>query len=253
MRHIDDLLNIMRQLRDPQSGCPWDLEQTFDTIAPYTVEEAYEVAEAIELNDLHGLRDELGDLLLQVVFHAQMASELNEFEFADVVEAICQKMTRRHPHVFGDGEAATRDDVRKTWQQIKREERGKQGVLAGVPRALPALKRAQKLGSRAAGVGFDWPDETGALAKLEEELGELKAAMDSGRAADVEEEMGDLLFSITNLCRHRGIDAEAALGQATAKFIRRFEHVEQRLQEADGDLNLEDMESAWEQAKASES
>ncbi|MFK8028989.1 MAG: nucleoside triphosphate pyrophosphohydrolase [Gammaproteobacteria bacterium] len=255
MHDIRVLLDIMRTLRDPDSGCPWDVEQTFATIAPYTVEEAYEVVEAIEQNDMAGLKDELGDLLLQVVFHAQMAKEQSLFEFGDVVEAICEKMTRRHPHVFAQhDQEVTKDDVRQTWQEIKQQERGDHtSVLSGVPRALPALKRAQKLGSRASGAGFDWPDITGAVSKVEEELGELKDAIEENDPSHVEEEMGDLLFSLVNVCRHSGIDAEAALGKASAKFIRRFESVESAMNASSSPLELDDLEEAWQQAKRKES
>ncbi len=254
MRDIKSLLTIMQTLRDPENGCPWDVEQTFETIAPYTLEEAYEVADAIEQKNMVGLKDELGDLLLQVVFHAQMASEQSLFDFGDVVEAICDKMTRRHPHVFEtQNSSLTKDEVRKTWQEIKQEERGSsQSVLDGVPRALPALKRAQKLGSRASSIGFDWPDSKGALSKVGEELDELEGALSRGVASDIEEEMGDVLFSLVNVCRHAGIDAEAALGKSSAKFTRRFGVVEEVIAAADTPPDLDVMEAAWERAKLQE-
>lgn len=254
MRNIQTLLDIMQTLRNPQSGCPWDIEQTFATIAPYTLEEAYEVVDAIEQNDMAGLREELGDLLLQVVFHAQMAKEQGDFEFADVVEAICSKMMRRHPHVFGDDDrVVTKADVRRTWQKIKQQEsETKRSVLDGIPRALPALKRAQKMGSRAASLGFDWPDPRGAMAKVDEELAEFRAATESGCPGQIEAEMGDLLFSLVNVCRHHGIDAEAALDGTVAKFRRRFAAVEQAIESAEDALGLEAMETIWQNAKSAE-
>ena len=255
MRDIQSLLDIMRTLRDPENGCPWDVEQTFETIAPYTLEEAYEVVDAIEQNDLEGLRDELGDLLLQVVFHAQMASEQSLFDFADVVESICKKMTRRHPHVFGETEGdVTKEDVRRTWQQIKQQEKQTpSSVLDGVPRALPALKRAQKFGSRAASIGFDWPHGDGALAKVDEELAELKEAIHSGSKDHAEDELGDVLFSLVNVCRHQGIDAEAALGKTVSKFRRRFASVEEAINDSESPLDLDEMEAVWQAAKGHQS
>ena len=222
------LLQLMARLRDPQHGCPWDREQTFASIAPYTIEEAYEVADAIERDDREQLRDELGDLLFQVVFHAHMAQERGWFDFAAVASGIRDKLVRRHPHLFAGATLAAEDLVR-VWEEQKAQERAARGdrgdsaVLGGVPRALPALLRAAKLGRRAARVGFDWPDASAVRAKVVEELGELDAA--SGAAAQ-EEELGDLLFAVVNLSRHLQLDAEQALRRANDKFERRFEHME---------------------------
>ena len=257
---IAELLAIMRRLRDPNGGCPWDLEQTFGTIAPYTIEEAYEVATAIELKDYAGLKDELGDLLLQVVFHAQMASEEGLFAFPDVVRAICDKMIRRHPHVFGTADAGSAGAVRANWEDIKRQERaGKPakpaGLLDDVPHALPALMRAIKLQNRAAEVGFDWPNATHVTDKIAEETRELAEAAASGTASKIAEEFGDLLFAMANLARHLKIDPEASLRAANAKFVRRFRVIEaglaaqgQTLEEA----TLEEMEALWVAAKLAE-
>jgi len=255
------LLDIMRRLRDPQLGCPWDVEQTFATIAPYTIEEAYEVADAIERGDLTDLRDELGDLLLQVVFHARMAEEIGAFAFGDVVDGICDKLLRRHPHVFGDGRADTPAAVRVAWEDIKNDERQsknghKTGVLDEVPLALPALSRAVKLQERAARVGFDWPDRSHVLDKLNEEMLELSSAVaDGGDTGDVAEELGDLLFVYANLARHLKIDPEAALRAANEKFVRRFRRIEE-LMAASGrtpeDSSLAEMDRLWDRAKAEE-
>ena len=228
---LEKLLALMAHLRDPQHGCPWDLEQTFATIAPFTIEEAYEVADAIEGGDREQLRDELGDLLFQVVFHARMAQERGWFGFADIAGSIHEKLVRRHPHVFAGAQLAAQDLPRE-WEAQKARERaqtagtraGEQGALAGVPRALPALTRAAKLGRRAARVGFDWPDARGVRDKVAEELAELDAAPGSEAAT---EELGDLLFAVVNLSRHLGIDAEAALRAANTKFERRFRRMEQ--------------------------
>jgi len=249
----------MARLRDPDGGCPWDLEQTFATIAPYTVEEAYEVADAIERGDLGELKDELGDLLLQVVFHARMAQEQGEFAFADVAQAICDKMIRRHPHVFG--EAPARDSAEQTvaWEAIKAQERGAKGgggsLLDDVPVALPGLTRAVKLTKRAARVGFDWPDTAQVLAKLREELAELEAEIDAGDQVKAREELGDLLFVCANLARKLEVEPEDALRSANAKFARRFAFIEERLA-ADGrapaDSSLEEMDALWDAAKAAE-
>jgi len=230
---IDRLLEIMSRLRDPASGCPWDLQQDFQSIAPHTIEEAYEVTDAIERADLPALRDELGDLLFQVAFHAELAKERGAFGFDEVVEAICDKLMRRHPHVFSDLVVADADEQSRVWENIKREERaaaGKgDGALADVPRALPALARALKLGARAAKAGFDWPDAAGPRAKIDEELVELDraaAATDSDRR---EAEVGDLLFSIVNLARHLDVDPESVLRRANDRFARRYGHLEQAL------------------------
>lgn len=263
--HLDALLRVMARLRDPISGCPWDVKQSFDTIAPYTIEEAYEVADAIARNDLDGLKDELGDLLLQVVYHAQMASEVDRFDFADVVDAITRKMIRRHPHVFEDPSRREEFMTTDLWDRIKADEKAERGHandgsrLADVPVALPALTRAMKLQKRAAKVGFDWPSLTPVLAKAEEEMAELKAAIASEDAEaskkHIAEEFGDLLFVMANVARHLGVDPEAALRAANEKFVRRFRSIEAALA-ADGrrpeDSTLEEMDQLWDEAKAAE-
>jgi ATP diphosphatase len=259
-QQIERLLGIMAKLRDPEGGCPWDLEQSFETIAPYTIEEAYEVADAIERRDMAALKDELGDLLFQVVYHARMAEEDGEFTFPDVAKAISDKMIRRHPHVFGEVSIADADAQTKAWEVQKAEERSNAGnasVLAGVARGLPALLRAYKLQARAARVGFDWPDAQGALDKLHEELGELAAEMDAGETAEpsdaLAEELGDVLFSAVNLARKLGIEPEDALRRGNRKFERRFGHIERRLAEdgrAPEETSLEEMEALWQEAKA---
>lgn len=252
------LLEIMAKLRAPEGGCPWDLEQDFATIAPYTIEEAYEVAEAIAKGDMTGLREELGDLLLQVVFHSQMANEEKLFSFEDVAAAINDKMIRRHPHVFGDADIKNADAQTANWETIKAAERGKKEktrVLDDVPAALPALMRAQKLQGRAARVGFDWPDVTGVMAKVREELEEAQEAMDANDAEHTAEEIGDLLFAVVNLARFTGVDAEDALRRANAKFTRRFEAVEDGVK-ARGKpwdaTTLDEMEALWVAAKDAE-
>jgi len=258
MTAVNKLLKIMKALRDPQSGCPWDLEQDFRSIYPYTIEEAYEVADAIDREHWPDLKDELGDLLLQVVFHAQMADERGLFSFGDVVDSICDKMTRRHPHVFGDESVNTAAAQSRAWAGHKENERadaGKRGVLDGVARSLPALMRAEKLGKRAAGVGFDWPDPQGVRAKVDEELAELDEAREQGSRAAIGEEMGDLLFAMANLARHVGIDPEDALRAGNDKFERRFQAMEKQLTESGdewSDLSLEDMEARWQRVKRSE-
>lgn len=241
------IVAIMARLRDPVHGCEWDRVQTFATIAPYTIEEAYEVADAIARNDMADLKDELGDLLLQVVFHSRIAEEAGLFDLSDVVDAISDKMERRHPHIFGDAEVGGHH----LWEQVKAAERrakpGQSGALAGVALGLPALARAEKLQKRAARVGFDWPDAAGPRAKIDEELAEAAAATSD---AERHEEVGDLLFSVVNWARHLGVDAEAALRDANAKFERRFATMES----ADAnfsDRSLEEMEVAWAQAKTS--
>ncbi len=229
MDSIEKLLEVMSRLRDPQTGCPWDLAQSFRSIAPYTIEEAYEVADAIARDDIEDLKDELGDLLFQVVFYSQMANEQGQFDFDEVAAGIAEKMVRRHPHVFGDAEASTAPEIEGSWEAIKERERAEQddgSALAGVARALPALKRAQKLGKRAGRVGFDWPDRQGVRAKIEEELDELEQAVGVRDAAGIEEEMGDLLFAVVNLARHLEIDPEQSLGGANRKFERRFRDME---------------------------
>ncbi len=252
------LLDIMQALRDPAAGCPWDREQRFETIAPYTIEEAYEVADAIARRDFAGLPDELGDLLFQVVYHARMAQEAGLFGFAEVARAIADKMVRRHPHVFG--EAAARDAAAQStaWEEQKRAERAERaqtGTLAGVPTALPALTRALKLTARAARVGFDWPDAPAVLDKLEEEAAELRVELADADPARLADEVGDLLFVAANLARKLGLDPEACLRQGNAKFTRRFEGVEKKLAaegKSPADATLEEMEAAWQGVKAEE-
>ena len=252
---MDRLLQIMNRLRDPQRGCPWDLQQNFSTIAPYTIEEAYEVADAIERNHMGELCDELGDLLFQVVFHARMAQEAGQFAFDDVVAAICDKLERRHPHIFGTAERASPESTATAWEEHKRRERAAsgKGVLDGVPKSLPALTRAEKLGKRAAHVGFEWPDAAGALDKLEEELGELRReVVDGGDPAALQSEIGDVLFSVVNLCRYLRVDPEAALRSSNAKFERRFAYIEQELAKsgsAPHQATLEQMDGLWERSK----
>jgi ATP diphosphatase len=252
------LLDIMAALRDRATGCPWDKEQTFDTIAPYTIEEAYEVADAIARRDFAALPDELGDLLFQVVYHAQMADEASRFGFADVAAAIADKMVRRHPHVFG--EAAARDAAAQThaWEEQKRAERAARaevGTLAGIPLGLPALTRAEKLAKRAARVGFDWPDADAVLDKLDEEIAEVRAELADADPARLADEVGDLLFVVVNLARKLNLDPEACLRGANLKFARRFGAVEAALA-AEGrtpaEATLADMEAAWQAVKASE-
>jgi MazG family protein len=253
---IERLLAIMTRLRDPARGCPWDRAQDFRTIAPHTLEEAYEVADAIEQGDLDRLRDELGDLLFQVAFHAELARERGVFDFAGVVDAICDKLTRRHPHVFGDAVVADAAGQTVAWERIKREERaarGDAGALADVPLALPALARARKLGARAAQAGFDWPDAAGPRAKIGEELAELDASIESGDLAAREAEMGDVLFSVVNLARHLGLDPETALRRANERFARRYRHLEselERLGQSSDDASPELLDRLWAAAKA---
>lgn len=259
---IDQLIAIMARLRDPEDGCPWDLEQTFRTILPYTLEEAYEVAEAIEREDMAALRDELGDLLLQVVFHARMAEEGGHFAFADVVEAICDKLIRRHPHVFGTVELADSAAILTHWEQIKAAERAgseagePSGILAGVARTLPALVRAEKLQHRAARVGFDWDEVSSVFDKVEEELAECRATLaEHSDPTERVHEIGDLLFSCVNLARHMGVDAEQALRAANQRFEQRFAQVERGLRDQGLEPSLEtreEMERQWTLAKAAE-
>jgi ATP diphosphatase len=255
MSNINKLLEVMRDLRDPKNGCPWDVEQDFASIAPYTVEEAYEVADAIERNNMDDLRDELGDLLLQVVFHSRMAEEAGLFDFEDVAGGISEKMLRRHPHVFGSDEERADGKQDGSWEQIKEDERSESNddsALAGVAKSLPALKRAEKLGKRASRVGFDWPDRRGVHEKIQEELGELEEAVGSRDPDDIEEEFGDLLFAVVNLARHLSIDPEKALTGANYKFERRFRNMEDNI--ADGgkrfrDQNLASLDQYWRSAK----
>ncbi|RXR04346.1 nucleoside triphosphate pyrophosphohydrolase [Pseudoxanthomonas composti] len=263
-QQIDRLLRIMARLRDPQGGCPWDLQQDFASIAPYTVEEAYEVADAIDRNDLHDLKDELGDLLLQVVFHAQMAAEQGAFAFGEVVESICDKMERRHPHVFGDLAGADAAQVGANWDAIKARERADKGqtdtsALAGIARGLPEWQRALKLQKRAARVGFDWPGPLPVLDKLREEADEVQAelALPPGpdRQQRLEDEIGDVLFVAANLARKSGVDVGTALRRANLKFERRFRAMEV-LAAGQGqplaDLSLEEQERCWQRVKQAE-
>jgi ATP diphosphatase len=254
-RDIARLIEIMARLRTPETGCPWDLKQTFATIAPYTIEEAYEVADAIARGNMDDLKDELGDLLLQVVFHARMAEEAGDFAFEDVVLAITEKLVRRHPHVFGSAGNLSPDQVKSLWEKIKAEERkdkpAGESVLDGVPVALPALTRAEKIQKRAAQVGFDWPDVDGVLDKIEEEISELKAAK---TRIDSEEEIGDLFFSLVNYARRSNIDPELALRNATLKFERRFRGVERRARDAGSTVeqtSLDELERFWQMEKSS--
>lgn len=267
---LDRLLAIMARLRDPQEGCPWDVEQSFASIAPHTIEEAYEVADAIARGDLPALEEELGDLLLQVVFHARMAEEQGAFAFADVAQAICDKLVRRHPHVFGEARIDSAEAQTAAWESHKAAERAAKaenddadakapaGALTGIALALPALVRAAKLQSRAARVGFDWPDAASALPKVGEELAELEAEMQNpgGAARDrLEDELGDLLFAVVNVARKLKVDPEAALRRANGKFERRFAAIESRLRaqgrSTDG-ATLAELDRLWDQVKASE-
>ncbi|MCZ6561040.1 MAG: nucleoside triphosphate pyrophosphohydrolase [Gammaproteobacteria bacterium] len=255
MSHLDKLLEVMAQLRNPNTGCPWDLEQDFASIAPHTIEEAYEVADAIANGDMEELRNELGDLLFQVVFHAHLAKENGDFDFGDVAQAITGKLIRRHPHVFADAESRDSAEQTRQWEVGKAEERknkGQHSVLAGIPLALPALSRAQKLAKRAAGAGFDWPDRHGPRQKIDEELAELDAELDAGLAKRQSEEIGDVLFSVVNLARHLNIDAETALREANQRFAARFLGMEDDLRDSGHDfskLDLGELERAWQKAK----
>ena len=264
-RDINRLIEIMAALRTPGSGCPWDLEQTYETIAPYTLEEAYEVAEAIAQGDLEHLKDELGDLLLQVVFHARMAEEEGRFDFGNVVEAITTKMIRRHPHVFADAEGRTAEHVKGMWERIKAQEKAEAkaergvepaaGALAGVPVALPALTRALKLQNKASGVGFDWNDPRAVLAKIREEADEIEAEIEAGNKAAAGAEVGDLLFAVVNLARHFDADPEGVLRGTNVKFERRFAAIEKALAargKTPTELTLAEMDALWDAAKEAE-
>jgi ATP diphosphatase len=260
-RDIARLIEIMAALRTPSTGCPWDLEQTFRTIAPYTIEEAYEVADAIARGDIAALKDELGDLLLQVAFHARMAEEQGAFDFGDVVETVTAKLVRRHPHVFADAEGRTAKAVKGLWERIKAEEKSEQGeaeprgALAGVPVPLPALTRALKLQDKAGRVGFDWSEPRSVLAKIREEADEIEAELDRPAKAEAAAEVGDLLFAVVNLARHLGADPEDVLRQTNLKFERRFAAIERALAargKTPKDSSLAEMEALWDEAKAAE-
>lgn len=260
MQNINRLLEIMSALRHPQTGCPWDTKQTFATIVPYTLEEAYEVADTIERGDMRELKDELGDLLFQVVFYAQMAQEQGLFEFADVVDAINDKLVRRHPHVFADVKFENEQAVHDNWEKSKAAERDQKSVaekaslLAGVAQSLPALKRAQKLQKRAARVGFDWPEVAPVLDKLDEEIAELREALAAGDKAAQQEELGDLLFTCVNLARHLDVDSEEALRQCNRKFEQRFGYIEHSLQQQGREMTAcssDELEALWQAAKKS--
>lgn len=255
--HMSTLLDVMAKLRDPETGCPWDIKQSFETISPYTIEEAYEVAEAIDRNDMSALREELGDLLLQVVFHSQMARDKNLFDFEDVAQSIATKMIARHPHVFGDTTFNSEAEQKAHWESLKQKEREQKSdqevsAIDGVALALPALTRAEKIQKRAARVGFDWDDLTPVLDKLDEELNELWQAAASREPAAIEDELGDLLFSVTNVARHMKVDPELALKKATAKFEARFKFIEQKVK-ADGktvsEVSEETLDQYWRQSK----
>lgn len=255
------LVLVMRRLL-ADDGCPWDREQSFETLRKYVLEEACEVIDAIESGDRNSLREELGDLTLQIVFQAELARREKSFAIDDVVEGIVNKLVTRHPHVFGDLDAKTADEVLRNWEKIKAQEKKNRGILAGVPKSLPALVRAQRIGEKVERVGFDWEDARGSRAKVTEEIGELDRAIASGDAAAMEEEMGDVLFALVNLSRHTKIDAEGALRRTIEKFTRRFAHVETRVKAEHGgwggpggdqpNLSLEVLDGYWEEAKASE-
>ena len=256
------VLDVMARLRDPNGGCPWDVEQTFATIAPYTIEEAYEVADAIARQDMPALKEELGDLLFQVAFHARMAEEQGAFDFADVANGLAQKMIARHPHVFGEADTRTAAEQTRAWETMKAEERARKrakngaraSLLDDVAMALPALMRAEKLTRRAARINFDWPAADDVLEKLDEELLELNEARGHNDPEALTEEMGDVLFVMANLARKLGVDPEEALRRANAKFTRRFQHIERRLAEQgrEGPQPLDDMEALWVEAKRAE-
>jgi ATP diphosphatase len=263
-REAKRLVEIMEALRSPGTGCAWDLEQTFETIVPYTIEESYEIADAVERGDMNDLKEELGDLLLQVVFQARIAEERGLFDFGSVVEAITQKMIRRHPHVFGAVRGLTPDEVKALWERIKRDEKSAKStadpasgvcILADIPLALPGLTRAVKLQAKASTVGFDWNDARLVIEKIREETDEIEAALETGDSAAIAGEIGDLLFSAANLARHVKADPEAAIRRANAKFERRFRYIEEALARdglAPGTVALEEMEALWNTAKSQE-
>ena len=259
--NMDDLIYLMERLRDPEDGCPWDLAQSYETIVPSTIEEAYEVADAIERGDIDGLREELGDLMFQSVFYSQLAKEQGRFTLPEVISGLVEKLVRRHPHVFPDGTLSSRKgehksssaDVKQQWEEIKSNERAEKGqtsLMDDVPRAFPALLRAQKLQKRAAKVGFDWPDNEGVFDKLQEEISEVRGAICQSVESKIEEELGDLLFTCVNLARRLGYDSETALRKASVKFEKRFRAMENQATETGlGSLDSEQLERLWEQAK----
>ena len=273
--HMENLLYLMRRLRKPKTGCPWDIKQTFTTITPYTLEEVYEVVDTIEREDYPHLKEELGDLLFQVVFYGQLAEEKSLFSFEDIVSSLVQKLVLRHPHVFPEGtlesemesnqspilendQSSDESGIKQKWEAIKKAERKKKGhnsILADVPISLPALTRAQKIQKRVANHGFDWPSVDGVLNKLDEESNELKAAISQGDQENIDEELGDLMFTLVNLCRHLNVDAETSLRQATRKFEQRFHHVENTVSSKGQDFSetaLEELNQFWGEAKANE-
>lgn len=257
---IDDLKNIMRKLRDPETGCPWDIKQNFQSIVTHTIEEAYEVADAVDNEDYESLKSELGDLLLQVVFYAQIADESKLFDFDQIVEAVCKKLIYRHPHVFGESDIKSLEEQEELWSKLKKKERDdkslnegcKSSILDDIPNAFPALIRSYKLQKRASSVGFDWPDYKGVIDKIEEELAEVKQAIESGKQDSIEEEVGDLLFSVSNLSRKLKVNPEESLRKANKKFSSRFKSIEDNLSFKDkewSDTSLEEMEELWNKAK----
>ena len=257
MNTIDDLLKIMSALRDPESGCPWDIRQTNASIASYTLEETHETLDAIERGDMHNLCEELGDLLFHIVFHARIAEENGEFNFSDVVEAIVSKMTRRHPHVFGDQKhhKLNEDDIKELWQSIKKKEKANlpEVEFGDDSRRVSAIHRAQLLQQKAAGYGFDWPDINPVLDKLQEEIEELQASIKSGDISSIEDELGDVLFVCANIARHKQLNAESALRSTNQKFIRRFKYVKAQMTEAKIPMSrqqLEQMEQFWQESKS---
>lgn len=246
---ITDLITVMAKLRDPDGGCPWDLQQDFKSIAPYTIEEAYEVLEAINNNDMQNLREELGDLLLQPIYHAQMAAEGNHFTIHDVINDITTKMIHRHPHVFSDTKATTPEDVNAIWDAKKQEEKASQtSILDDIPQAFPALLRAHKLQKQAAKVGFEWPDITGVIDKLKEETEELREASATGDPDQIADELGDVMFVLVNYARMNGLNAEILMRAANAKFERRFKYVESQIEDMEA-ASLDEMEAQWQAAK----
>jgi ATP diphosphatase len=270
---VEDLLYLMSRLRDPETGCPWDIKQTFSSIVPHTIEEAYEVADAIEKQDYPHLKEELGDLLLQVIFYSQMGKEQQYFEFSDIVHTLVAKLVRRHPHIFPTGELRSEnnhitlsdDEIKGRWEQIKAQERAEKeasnpekqppefvSILSDIPNVLPALQRAEKLQKRASTVGFDWPEASQVLDKIEEEIAELREAMAENHQANIQDELGDLMFAMTNLARHVNVKSEMAVRSTNEKFVNRFQYIERVLQGKGITLeqaSLEEMEALWQQAK----